>query len=110
MLTVIIACRVLFIAPKIGTRDCSDHVVSVADSDWASASTCRIVQLGDFAWPNKGIALQTYTDFVSNNHAGSVIESTLMLAEAKVQPTDVLNLQFTSGTTGAPKAAMLTHM
>ena len=110
MLTVILACRILFIAPTIGARDFSEHVNLVSDSNFALASTCRIVQLGESAWPSKGIALQTYTDFVSKNHAGSVTENTLMLAEARVQPTDVLNMQFTSGTTGTPKAAMLTHM
>jgi long-chain acyl-CoA synthetase len=29
--------------------------------------------------------------------------------EAELQPEDVCNLQFTSGSTGNPKAAMLTH-
>lgn len=30
--------------------------------------------------------------------------------EGKVSPDDVINLQFTSGTTGAPKASMLTSL
>lgn len=29
--------------------------------------------------------------------------------EAELRPDDVCNLQFTSGSTGSPKAAMLTH-
>jgi long-subunit acyl-CoA synthetase (AMP-forming) len=31
-------------------------------------------------------------------------------ARAMVNPDDVVNLQFTSGSTGSPKAAMLTHL
>jgi long-subunit acyl-CoA synthetase (AMP-forming) len=53
---------------------------------------------------------QDYAGFVSEGNSASMSESALKRAETTVQPTDVLNLQFTSGTTGAPKAAMLTHM
>ncbi len=41
---------------------------------------------------------------------GKVDNSTLEKAESQVGCHDVLNFQFTSGTTGQPKAVMLTHL
>jgi len=35
---------------------------------------------------------------------------TRIIVESKVDCNETVNLQFTSGTTGAPKAAMLTHL
>lgn len=42
--------------------------------------------------------------------ASSVPESVFKHLEESVAKDDVANIQFTSGTTGAPKAAMLTHL
>ena len=39
----------------------------------------------------------------------SITEVDLQKAESLVEPDDVCSLQFTSGTTGSPKVAMLTH-
>lgn len=41
--------------------------------------------------------------------ASTIPETKLSAIEATVSCHDVFNIQFTSGTTGAPKAAMLTH-
>ena len=37
------------------------------------------------------------------------VDETLVRRESAIQPGDVYNIQFTSGTTGLPKGAMLTH-
>lgn len=50
---------------------------------------------------------RSYNDVL---HQGSRADrDALAAAQAKVMAHDVCNLQFTSGTTGHPKAAMLTH-
>jgi mevalonyl-CoA ligase len=48
-----------------------------------------------------------YSSFVSE--ADSIPEQILDIFDGIVSPYDVVNLQFTSGSTGNPKAAMLTH-
>lgn len=51
--------------------------------------------------------LSSLQDVLSREH--EVTLQALREAELAVNPHDVCNLQFTSGTTGNPKAAMLTH-
>jgi acyl-CoA synthetase (AMP-forming)/AMP-acid ligase II len=52
-------------------------------------------------------AAHSYQDFLRG--AETVARSQLQVAESKVKDDDVVNVQFTSGTTGLPKAALLTH-
>lgn len=49
----------------------------------------------------------TYTDVIGRGL--SQASHLLQDREAELRPNDVCNLQFTSGSTGNPKAAMLTH-
>lgn len=69
-----------------------------------------IVHLKELSSSNQDVPSQTYASFAGESMPASGSESALKRAESAVQSTDVLNLQFTSGTTGAPKAAMLTHV
>ncbi|KAH7354822.1 hypothetical protein BKA65DRAFT_604925 [Rhexocercosporidium sp. MPI-PUGE-AT-0058] len=43
------------------------------------------------------------------NYSKSTAESTLSKIEDAIDPDSIVNLQFTSGTTGSPKATMLSH-
>lgn len=51
--------------------------------------------------------LPSYTEFISEGE--SIPEQILDIFDGIISPYDVVNLQFTSGSTGSPKAAMLTH-
>ena len=50
----------------------------------------------------------TYTE-VLENISLQTSDAELEAARKEVNPHDVCNLQYTSGSTGDPKAAMLTH-
>ncbi|HZW84220.1 MAG TPA: AMP-binding protein [Candidatus Deferrimicrobium sp.] len=56
---------------------------------------------------NSHPGLMTWTDFLSLGEG--VSDVTLELYQAETQPDDVINIQYTSGTTGFPKGVMLTH-
>jgi fatty-acyl-CoA synthase len=57
--------------------------------------------------PEKRAGMFTWNEFLAL--AASVTNGELERRQAEVQPGDVVNIQFTSGTTGFPKGAMLTH-
>ncbi|THC99580.1 hypothetical protein EYZ11_000949 [Aspergillus tanneri] len=50
---------------------------------------------------------RTYTGLIQ--HGTSLSTNVFLDRQAELRPDDVCNLQFTSGSTGNPKAAMLTH-
>ncbi|KIX97674.1 uncharacterized protein Z520_06452 [Fonsecaea multimorphosa CBS 102226] len=100
----ITACKLLFIAAKIRLKDLSTHIEAVAKD--LSSLPCVSLAADDNA-THKSLGLCTYSSFVSEGR--NIDQATLKRAESRVRCEDVVNLQFTSGTTGAPKAAMLTH-
>ncbi|MBI3843482.1 MAG: AMP-binding protein [Planctomycetes bacterium] len=62
-----------------------------------------VVTLGDRSLPG-GVS---YADLITR--AASVPDDRLRRAEQSQDPTEVINMQYTSGTTGRGKAVMLTH-
>lgn len=92
------ACKFLFTTKKIGRTDNMPLLTQLAAKDHGP----KVVMLrGDTT------GYTTYDDMI--RQGGTQPASKLYKHETKVSPYDVCNLQFTSGTTGNPKAAMLTH-
>jgi long-subunit acyl-CoA synthetase (AMP-forming) len=52
----------------------------------------------------------TFKDFFDRGETSRMSEADLAAKKSLVRASDVINYQFTSGTTGAPKAAMLSHV
>jgi fatty-acyl-CoA synthase len=81
------------------------EVATASSRDWSSDHfPClrRVIALGE----RPGPGWLTWTDLEQGPQASlTVLES----RARSIQPTDVHNMQFTSGTTGLPKGAMLTH-
>lgn len=91
-------CKVFFTTKRIGRLDQGPLLTQLA----ARPTGPKVVILR-----GESEGYSTYTDLLSRG--ARVNPDHLHLAETKVLPHMVCNLQFTSGTTGLPKAAMLSH-
>ncbi|KAI5465062.1 hypothetical protein BGZ63DRAFT_471003 [Mariannaea sp. PMI_226] len=103
-------CGVLFIATTIGPKSMQSHIEHIkqqARSDGELSALPQMVLLDSNFDSNGDSDIENYTTFTSGHSARDVRPETKRMAST-VLPDDVINLQFTSGTTGAPKAAMLT--
>ncbi|KAL1966032.1 hypothetical protein VTN77DRAFT_4972 [Rasamsonia byssochlamydoides] len=100
------SCRVIFVSPTIGSRSLAAHIDTLS----SIPELQRVVILGEGETPGLAKETQTYSTFTNGGHSVFLNDAFLRRAEKQVQPSDVLNLQFTSGTTSLPKAAMLTHI
>ncbi|KAJ5864140.1 uncharacterized protein N7529_006056 [Penicillium soppii] len=106
------SCKLIFHATKIGSRDLTGHIETLRGTQYpnpALPELRRVFSLGLGGFHNPGVEVQPYNTFTSNGLSVFMNNATLERAERKVTREDVVNLQFTSGTTGSPKAAMLTH-
>ncbi|GKT51877.1 acyl-CoA ligase sidI [Colletotrichum spaethianum] len=91
-------CKILFTTKQIGRLDNTRFLTQLANE----VNGPKVVMIrGDTS------GYQTYDELIKSSSRQSPRE--LHLAMSKVVPHQVCNLQFTSGTTGRPKAAMLTH-
>ncbi|KAJ5989533.1 acetyl-CoA synthetase-like protein [Penicillium waksmanii] len=106
------SCKLVFLASEVGSRSLSEHINILRGSSRKNPTLPdlrRVVCLGGSEVGEAGLEMQTYNTFTSNGYSVFMNDSVLKRAESLVRPDDILNLQFTSGTTGSPKAAMLTH-
>ncbi|UQC88294.1 4-coumarate-CoA ligase [Colletotrichum lupini] len=93
-----------------GTKSLSPHLESLLSLDKGQSPLKQIVYLQKFEQAPQGSMLESYSFFFNRGQSIFMNDSVLRRAARKVRPSDVLNLQFTSGTTGRPKAATLTHI
>lgn len=90
-------CKLVFVASTIGHRTLEDHVNRLLHLHKPESLFARLVIIGDLIGdPKNKIKLQSYEDFIGSSES-SVAEDDLREAETQVLPSDVLNLQFTSG-------------
>lgn len=101
------ACKAVFLADSIGSKSLAMHFDLIKTSGDLPHLQHIIMLTGDVQPKNLARQVSSYDQFLSS--ARIVDGAELAQAERKVKPSDIINLQFTSGTTGSPKAAMLTH-
>lgn len=64
----------------------------------------RVILMGENQYPG----IYTWSEFEA--FAGNITDSQLAERFNSMKPDDVINIQYTSGTTGFPKGVMLTHL
>lgn len=108
------SCRLLFLADHIGPKSLANHLQRVEKeiSNGSLPHLKHVVKLSDSAKDEEleqcaSSKVWAYSRFVAA--ASGRDKTALHEAQGRVRASDTLNLQFTSGTTGDPKAAMLTH-
>jgi long-chain acyl-CoA synthetase len=87
-----------------------DYAVVLQQLQQSVSSLSSIVLLDDISGKpttKLGNTFVNYADFIKTASEAQVMN--VRIVQNSVQPDSILNLQFTSGSTGLPKAAALTH-
>jgi fatty-acyl-CoA synthase len=109
----LVGCRALVFAPRFKTSDYADMLRSLIPELSAAAPG----RLACAAFPELRLLVQLGTEPMSGTlsfndlkAAGHDVEAAALASiEAQLDADQVFNIQFTSGTTGTPKGAALTH-
>ncbi len=109
----LVGCRALVFAPRFKTSDYAGMLASLIP-ELAAAAPGRLVCA---AYPELRLLVQLGKEPLAGTlafddlaAAGHDLDATVLASiENRVDPDDVFNIQFTSGTTGTPKGAALTH-
>jgi fatty-acyl-CoA synthase len=109
----LVGCRALVFAPRFKSSDYAGMLQSLIP-ELVEAAPGRLLCAG---FPELRLLIQLGTNpppgtlsFADLAAAGHDLDETVFKTiEAEADPDDVYNIQFTSGTTGTPKGATLTH-
>lgn len=97
--------KFLFMSPTIGRHSLVEVLEKLGPRPQKNGTSKSVEEIVILRGTYKDFG--TYADVVAR---GSGIPPEVLLnREEQLSPHDVCNLQFTSGSTGNPKAAMLTH-
>ena len=108
-----VGCKVLVLAPKHKSSDYVSMLRELAPEIDANGTTLRaaklphlehVVVLGEGPLPHSARSFASLTSLAGPGH-----RSRLSALCAALDPDDAINIQFTSGTTGSPKGATLSH-
>ena len=112
-------CRVLVTMRRYKTSDYLDMLFQIAPElkmgGGAALAAARLPSLRHVIWIDapeagepldEGPWLQRFSRLLASGRAD---DERLARLSASIQPADPINIQFTSGTTGSPKGATLTH-
>ena len=100
-----IGCKVLFMTPRIGRHNLEEVLAELGPKPKESGNSNSLEEI--VILRDTYQSFPTYNDIIARGAEQPA--HLLQDRESTLRPGDVCNLQFTSGSTGNPKAAMLTH-
>ncbi|PGH19368.1 hypothetical protein AJ80_04008 [Polytolypa hystricis UAMH7299] len=98
-------CKLLFITPRIGRHSVEESLNTLGSPSLVSKELPELKETVILRGTYKEFG--TYEDIIRGGN--SIQLNAVHRRQDTLSPFDVCNLQFTSGSTGSPKAAMLTH-